>query len=149
MNTEEIKKQIEGDLKSLSKNQELLDIKSKYLGKEGVITLLQSKIKEIPNEDKKEYGIKVNEVRTYFNTLFEEVKTSKIKTSKIKKSIKIMFKWVKFVLFIIMLTLTFAISEKLANLIINTDINKLKQIINVIIAVVVVIIYFSSEKREM
>ena len=34
MNTEEIKKQIEGDLKSLSKNQELLDIKSKYLGKE-------------------------------------------------------------------------------------------------------------------
>lgn len=80
---------------------------------------------------------------------FEEVKTSKIKTSKIKKSIKIMFKWVKFVLFIIMLTLTFAISEKLANLIINTDINKLKQIINVIIAVVVVIIYFSSEKREM
>ena len=87
MNTEEIKKQIEGDLKSLSKNQELLDIKSKYLGKEGVITLLQSKIKEIPNEDKKEYGIKVNEVRTYFNTLFEEVKT-RIETEEINKKLE-------------------------------------------------------------
>ena len=77
MNIEEIKKSIDTDLEHITKQNELNDIKSKYLGKEGVITLLQSKIREIPNEEKKEYGIKVNEVRTYFNTLFEEVKVIK------------------------------------------------------------------------
>ena len=76
MNIEEIKKSIDTDLEHITKQNELNDIKSKYLGKEGVITLLQSKIREIPNEEKKEYGIKVNEVRTYFNNLFEEVKNS-------------------------------------------------------------------------
>ena len=70
MNIEEIKKQIDTDLSSVSRQNELNDIKSKYLGKEGIITLLQSKIREVPNEDKKEYGMKVNEVRTLFNLLF-------------------------------------------------------------------------------
>ena len=31
-----------------------------------------NQIKEIPNEQKKEYGMKVNELRTYFNNLYEE-----------------------------------------------------------------------------
>ena len=61
MNIEKIKKSIDTDLEHINKQNELNDIKSKYLGKEGVITLLQSKIREIPNEEKKEYGIKVNE----------------------------------------------------------------------------------------
>lgn len=74
MNIEEIKKQIDTDLSSVSRQNELNDIKSKYLGKEGIITLLQSKIREVPNEDKKEYGMKVNEVKTLFNTKYEEIK---------------------------------------------------------------------------
>ncbi len=52
MNIEEIKKSIDTDLEHITKQNELNDIKSKYLGKEGVITLLQSKIREIPNEEK-------------------------------------------------------------------------------------------------
>ena len=87
MNIEEIKKSISADLEHITKQNELNDIKSKYLGKEGVITLLQSKIREIPNEEKKEYGIKVNEVRTYFNTLFEEVKT-RIETEEINRKLE-------------------------------------------------------------
>ena len=76
MNIEEIKKSIDTDLEHITKQNELNDIKSKYLGKEGVITLLQSKIREIPNEEKKEYGIKDNEVRTYFN-IVDRIDTSK------------------------------------------------------------------------
>ena len=74
MNIEEIKKSIDTDLEHITKQNELNDIKSKYLGKEGVITLLQSKIREIPNEEKKEYGIKVNEIRTYFNIYLKKLK---------------------------------------------------------------------------
>ena len=87
MNIEEIKKSIDTDLEHITKQNELNDIKSKYLGKEGVITLLQSKIREIPNEEKKEYGIMVNEIRTYFNNLFEEVKT-RIETEEVNRKLE-------------------------------------------------------------
>ena len=87
MNIEEIKKQIDTDLSSVSRQNELNDIKSKYLGKEGIITLLQSKIREVPNEDKKEYGMKVNEVKTYFNYLFEEIK-DKLEREEINKKLE-------------------------------------------------------------
>ena len=72
MNTQEILNQIKESIDSIKNIQELNNIKVEYLGKTGIITNLQSKIKEIPNEQKKEYGMKVNEVRTYFNNLYEE-----------------------------------------------------------------------------
>ena len=72
MNTEELIKQLKIKLDSVKTIQELNNIKVEYLGKNGIITELQSKIKEIPNEEKKEYGMKVNEIRTCFNTLYEE-----------------------------------------------------------------------------
>lgn len=75
---------------------------------------------------------------------FEELNTP---TNKLKRHIKLALKWVKFILFIVMIVLTFGISEKSANLIINTDINTLKQVINVILVVVVVSIYFSKNKK--
>ena len=76
MNTQEIIKQIDNVINSVTNLQELNNVKVEYLGKTGVITNLQSKIKEIPNEEKKEYGMKVNEVRTYFNNKYEEKNTS-------------------------------------------------------------------------
>ena len=72
MNVQEICNQIKEKIYSVKTIQELNNIKVEYLGKNGIITELQSKIKEIPNEEKKEYGMKVNEVRTYFNNLYEE-----------------------------------------------------------------------------
>ena len=72
MNTQDLLNKIELSMNSISNLQELNNLKVEYLGKSGIITELQSKIKEIPNEEKKEYGMKVNEVRTYFNNLFEE-----------------------------------------------------------------------------
>ncbi len=72
MNTQKIMNTIKERINSVKNIQELNNIKVEYLGKTGIITELQSKIKEVPNEAKKEYGMKVNEVRKCFNDLYEE-----------------------------------------------------------------------------
>ena len=75
MNIEEIKKNIEDELDSCKDMKSLNDLKVKYLGKKGIITELSSKIKEIPNEEKKEFGMKMNELKTSFNSLYDSKKT--------------------------------------------------------------------------
>lgn len=74
MNLEEIKKQIKEELNESKDIKSLNDLKVKYLGKKGIVTELSSKIKEIPNEEKKEFGRKMNELKTTFNSLYEEKK---------------------------------------------------------------------------
>ncbi len=74
MDMESIKKRIDKDIKEISNLKELNDLKVTYLGKKGVITELNSKIKDLPLEEKKEYGQKVNEVRNYFQGLYDKVK---------------------------------------------------------------------------
>ena len=64
------------EVKSLSKvdnRKELDELKNTYMGKSGKITLIQQLIKEIPNEEKKEFGIKVNEIRNTFNDFYNEL----------------------------------------------------------------------------
>ena len=75
MNKEELiklQKDISEELNVINTLNELAEIKNKYLSKKGIITELSSNMKNIPNEEKKEYGILLNEVRTTFNTLYEE-----------------------------------------------------------------------------
>ncbi|MBP3634957.1 MAG: phenylalanine--tRNA ligase subunit alpha [Bacilli bacterium] len=67
MKYEEIKKLLEMDLKNINSIGELNKLKVKYLGKKGVITELSLEIKNIPNEEKREFGQKVNELKTLFN----------------------------------------------------------------------------------
>ena len=76
MNMEDIKLEIKNEIENCNDLNTLNDIRIKYQGKKGIITELNQKIKDIPNEDKKEYGMKVNEVRELFNELFEEKKNS-------------------------------------------------------------------------
>ena len=54
--------------------QELNDLRVAYQGKKGIITELSSGIKDVPNEEKKEYGIQVNVLRNAFNEKYEEIK---------------------------------------------------------------------------
>ncbi|MBD9099025.1 phenylalanine--tRNA ligase subunit alpha [bacterium] len=75
MNIEEIKKNIEQELNETKDIKSLNDLKVKYLGKKGIITELSSKIKEIPNEEKKEFGMKMNELKNSFNLLYDSKKT--------------------------------------------------------------------------
>ena len=71
---DQIKKEVQAKLTSAKTLEELNNLKVEYLGKKGIITELNSKIKEIPNEEKKAYGMKVNELRTLFNDLYNQSK---------------------------------------------------------------------------
>ena len=70
----ELKQEIEklNEITSLDKLQEK---KVEFLGKKGIITELQASIKDIPNNEKKEFGIKVNEIKNLFNDKYESIKT--------------------------------------------------------------------------
>ena len=67
---ESIISEINTKFENVKELNDLQLLKSEYLGKKGIITELQSGIKEAT--DKKSYGMMVNKVRTRFNDLYEE-----------------------------------------------------------------------------
>lgn len=75
MKLEEVKKCLMEDQQNVETLQELNELKVKYLGKKGLITELQQGIRDIPNEEKKDYGMKVNEIRNLFTNFYEEKKS--------------------------------------------------------------------------
>ena len=74
MKLEEVKNELEKDLKSVKSLNDLDELRIKYLSKKGLITELNAEIKNIANDAKKEFGQKVNELRNSFTTFFEEEK---------------------------------------------------------------------------
>ncbi len=74
MKIEEVKMSLLNDEEKVTNLNELNDLKVKYLGKKGLITELNSEIKNVPNEEKKEFGRKVNEIKELFNNFYEEKK---------------------------------------------------------------------------
>ena len=56
--------------------QKLNNLKVEYLGKSGRITELSKMMKDLPNEEKKDFGMLLNELRTKFNNLYEEYKNN-------------------------------------------------------------------------
>ena len=64
---EELKKEI-SSVKSI---QDINELKSKYLGKKGSISALSLKMKEIANEEKKEFGMKLNKIKNEANELLD------------------------------------------------------------------------------
>lgn len=69
---EELLKEVKG-LTKVDNRKELDELKNTYMSKNGKITLIQQLIKEIPNEEKKEFGIKVNEIKNIFNDFYNEL----------------------------------------------------------------------------
>ena len=70
----------------------------------------------------------------------QEVKEKKVRKVDTKKLIRIL----KMILFITMLGLSFLVADKLADIILHTTLEMLSRIINIILVVVVVAIYFKK-----
>lgn len=74
MSIESVKEELQKDLENVDSLEQLNDLKIKYLSKKGLITELNSEIKNIENDQKKEFGQKVNELRNTFNEYYEAKK---------------------------------------------------------------------------
>lgn len=71
---ESIKLELEKDKIEVNNLKQLNDLKVKYLGKNGLITDINSEIKNIDASLKKEFGMMVNSLRVDFNSFYETKK---------------------------------------------------------------------------
>ena len=70
----ELEKEIKEKIDQVTNLKKLDELRVYYMGKKGIITNLQTKIKDLPNEEKKDYGKKVNEVKQLFLSTYEAKK---------------------------------------------------------------------------
>ena len=73
-NITEIEKMFDDDIKGLSSLADLETVRLKYLGKKGYIQDIMAKFREVPAEQKREFGQKVNALK---NKIESEVENSK------------------------------------------------------------------------
>ena len=74
MEIEQILSELKEKLDKVNTLLELNDIRVNYLGKKGRISLLSSKISELPNEEKKTFGAMINNAKNEATNLIEEKK---------------------------------------------------------------------------
>ncbi|NCB48736.1 MAG: phenylalanine--tRNA ligase subunit alpha [Clostridia bacterium] len=60
------------ELSEVENSQKLGEFYQTYLGKSGKVTTLLSKMREIPNEERKEFGIKINNIKEVLQSLISE-----------------------------------------------------------------------------
>ncbi len=78
---EEARRKITEDLVAVSDEVSLQQLKSKYLGKKGVITSMLRSMRDIPPEQRKDFGEAINGVKDGIETLINE-KLSELKEKK-------------------------------------------------------------------
>ena len=92
-NEKNIINQLEKELESVKTKNDLLNIKSMYLGKSGIVTNLSLKMKEIPNEEKKEYGKFLNDIKREvlekIDFLMQELEKKELQEKLAKESVDI------------------------------------------------------------
>jgi phenylalanyl-tRNA synthetase alpha chain len=76
-----VKKELLDDLSAINSINELNDIRVKYTGKKSILNDMKDHMSQIPNEEKKEYGIKLNSLRTFIN---EEIDLKKSEIEKLE-----------------------------------------------------------------
>ncbi len=69
-----IKKEYEEKISSITSVKILNDVRVEYLGKQGKITELSKMMRDVPNDQKKEFGMLVNEVRRFVTESLDEIK---------------------------------------------------------------------------
>ena len=80
-----MKEEIKQRISKINSLKELNELKIEYLSKKGKITELQAGIKDA--SDKKEYGMMVNDIKNYFNTLFED-KNNELTIAELNKKLE-------------------------------------------------------------
>ena len=71
-NVQKLKEELANALKTVESEADLANVKALYLGKKGRITELSSMLKDLKNEEKKEFGKLLNEVKTYAQDLISK-----------------------------------------------------------------------------
>lgn len=84
---EELKKKINYDFETVIHLDELNELKVKYLGKKGLISELNTTIKDLPKEEKKNFGQAMNEVKVLFQEKYLSLK-AKLEEEKIKEKLE-------------------------------------------------------------
>ncbi len=84
---EDIKKKLDEDLSKTNTLERLNDLKVLYMGKKGIITELSNKIKDIPNEKKREYGKNLNDLKCYFEEKYDKLRDF-FELDKVKEKLK-------------------------------------------------------------
>ncbi|MGI9533742.1 MAG: phenylalanine--tRNA ligase subunit alpha [Thermodesulfobacteriota bacterium] len=74
--------QIKEDLSSIKDDISLQQLKSKYLGKKGIITDMLKSMRDMPGDQKKEFGQAINKVKTTIESLIDEKHTELKETKK-------------------------------------------------------------------
>jgi phenylalanyl-tRNA synthetase alpha chain len=72
INHTDLESLLKEDLKSCNVEHDLLQIKSKYLGKKGYLTLLFASIKNLNQDERKRFGVELNNVKNILSGLLEE-----------------------------------------------------------------------------
>ncbi len=81
---QELQKELEEVIKSAGDLAQLQQLKTKYLGKNGLITQAIARIKEVPPEERREYGLRVNRLKEFAEELFKK-KEEELKALEIEK----------------------------------------------------------------
>ncbi len=87
MDAEQILKEAERETHSCSKLHELYAVKSKYLGKEGLITRALKSIKDLPPEERKSLGQSINTLKEQLEKLFRR-REEEIKELEVQRELK-------------------------------------------------------------
>lgn len=90
---DDIKKKFLEDSRLCDKKQEILELKVKYLGKKGIVTELSSMMRDLSNEQKREVGKLLNELRSEMDSVlackFEQVEQRELNEKLNKETIDI------------------------------------------------------------
>ena len=82
-----LKTEIKEKIKEIKTSKELNELRIEYLSKKGPITELMNHMKELNNDEKKEFGKLVNELKNEVTTLFDELK-QKLETEELNKKLE-------------------------------------------------------------
>ena len=83
----DIKELINKKMSDVKTLEELNNLKVEFLGKKGLITEVNSMIKDVSKEEKKEFGMRVNEVKKLFNDKYNDIKV-KLESDLVNKKLE-------------------------------------------------------------